>query len=169
MDGIIIMVRDNFLIFLILFLLAQLAACGSESLPTDADIEDLYFNNKSAVEGLVDFCISNPGVKWLGVKPEAIDLSTAYNSKLDNVAVLKAQKKLADIGAVSLFCTRNWGELDYPLVSVTVPLYGAGISVSGVSKGIKFIFKNSGHVQAKVKSGKLKSLGDDGWYIFLYQ
>ena len=167
------MVRDNFVIVLIFFLLAPLSGCDAEklgvsdSLPPDESIEDLYLNNKSSIRGLVEFCTSSPSVKWLGVKPADIELSTALNSKPDSAAVSKAKKSLSDIGAESLMCTRNWGEPDYPLVSVTVPLYGAGISVSGVSKGIRFFANVSDYVQVRVKAGELKSLGDDGWYIYL--
>lgn len=167
------MVRDNFVIVLILVLLAPLSGCdaskldGSDSLLPDASIEDLYLNNKSSIKALVEFCTSSPSVKWLGVKPTDMELSTVLSSKPDSAAVNKAKKTLSDVGAESLMCTRDWGEADYPLVSVTVPLYGAGISVSGVSKGIRFFSNVSDYVQARIKAGELKSLGDEGWYIYL--
>lgn len=166
------MVRDNFAIVLVFFLLASLSGCdtkslgGNNSLPTDASIKNLYLNNKNSINSLVEFCISNPSVKWLGVGLMDIELSTIMSLKPDSATVNKAKESLSDVGAESLMCTRDWGEPDYPLVSVTMPLYGSGISVSGVSKGIRFFPNISDYVQAKVKDGELKILGDDGWYIY---
>lgn len=165
MDGLIIIVRDCFLVFL---LLSFLTGCYAyNSLPTDTDIENAYFNNNSSFNALVGFCNKNPSVKWLGIKPEDIDLSSALDLEPDITSVIRAQETLLEVGSKTLMCTRDWGgEADYPLVAVTVPLYSIGISVSGVSKGIKFISRENIYVKARIESGELKSLGDDGWYIY---
>jgi hypothetical protein len=173
MGGIFIMVRGSLLNALIIFLLVLLSGCGdekfggSDSLLSDVSIEELYFSNKDAVKSLVDFCVSNPSVKWLGVNSERVSLSTVLNLKPDIAAVIEARNTVANIGGQSLVCSRNWQDLDYPLLAVMVSLDNIGISVSGSSKGIIYFFKFGDHVDSMIKTGSLKSLGDEGWYIYL--
>ncbi len=164
---------NNSGLYFILIISGILFGCDTENLSifdpmsSDENIEALFENKNDSIKKLFEFCKSNPSVKWLGTESTGIDISTALDLKPDNTDISEARRAFSDIGGEALMCTRDWSQQDFPLVSVTLPLYGSGLSVSGVSKGIKFIPIFSKNVQARVKSGELKNLGEEGWYIYL--
>tara|TARA_R110000850_G_scaffold246338_2_gene371221 strand:- start:207 stop:719 length:513 start_codon:yes stop_codon:yes gene_type:complete len=164
---------NNIIFYFIFLFFGILLGCDAENfstfdtMPPDEDIEILFTNKNDSIKQLVEFCKSNPSVKWLGTESTGIDLSTVLAFKPENTDISEARRAFTDIGGEALMCTRDWSQQDFPLVSVTLPLYSSGLSVSGVSKGIKFIPIVSNNVKARVKSGELKKLGEDGWYIYL--
>ena len=140
---------NNIIFYFIFLFFGILLGCDAENfstfdtMPPDEDIEILFTNKNDSIKQLVEFC------------------------KSENTDISEARRAFTDIGGEALMCTRDWSQQDFPLVSVTLPLYSSGLSVSGVSKGIKFIPIVSNNVKARVKSGELKKLGEDGWYIYL--
>ncbi|MDG5499643.1 hypothetical protein [Marinobacter sp. BGYM27] len=152
---------------LIVLLMMVLVGCDAfSSAPSDSSVKYLYQKNHSVLNGFVEFCRNNPGVKWLSDGRDEIDLSTLLSAKPDPAVLSGIRNDLSNVGALSLSCTRDWSMTNYPLVAVTVPLYGVGVSVSGSSKGIMHFAHVSEFVQRKTEKGELKSLGEEGWYIY---
>lgn len=139
---------------------------GTHSKITDSEIKDLYHKHKASFVELVNFCKENKSVKRLGVAPGSISLSTAVSEEADEKLVEAARKNLTLVNSETLVCARDWRLRPAPLVSVTIPLEGVGLSVSGSSKGIEFIPIINDGVRRSMEEGELESLGDEGWYIY---
>lgn len=143
-----------------------LSSCGvGSSAPNDADIQRFYQENKSTLTALVEFCANHKYVKWVGRDPGHLSLTSQSNGSID-VAVSTIRKKMEDLDIQSLACTRDRSLSDPPLVSVTIPLYAVGLSVSGSSKGLKYITEEAFNVRARVDSGELRALEESRWYIY---
>ncbi len=134
--------------------------------PLDEDVRILFVDNKMIVLSLLDFCKNNVGVKWLGFELDAVDLASTVTTIPTSNTLNLAREKLEVLGAEALMCTRDWSVTDSPLVSVTLPLHGAGLSVSGAGKGIRYLKDSTSVVKDKIEKGELKALDSKGWYIY---
>ncbi|MCG7537888.1 hypothetical protein [Pseudoalteromonas sp. OOF1S-7] len=161
------MIQDKLMKVMFAVILVSILGCdssGENNPPSNDSVRNFYTQNKVHIESFVEFCALQERVRWLGVND--IDLSSKSDANLDDFSVANTRLVMTDLGIESMFCARDYSKINAPLVSVTLPLYNSGLSVSGVSKGIKFIVVESARVKEQINNGELTHLGDTGWYIY---
>ncbi|RZM78469.1 hypothetical protein C3B51_14930 [Pseudoalteromonas rubra] len=161
------MIKDKLMKVMFTVTLVSILGCdssGEHKPPSNDSVRIFYNQNKVRIEGFVEFCALHESVKWLGVND--IDLSSKPNENIDSFSVTNTRLVMNNLGIESIFCARDYSKVNAPLVSVTLPLYNSGLSVSGISKGVKFIVFESARVKEQLKNGELAYLGDIGWYIY---
>lgn len=131
--------------------------------PTALDIELFYHDNRDALISLVAYCVDHESVKWIGDDQGEIDLVVRDSRESDAAQLRRTMKRLR---VESISCTRDWSTSSRPLVAVTIPTYTAGLSVSGLSKGLKYLSEHAKNVQLRTERGELKAIGD-GWYVYI--
>jgi len=115
---------------------------------------------------MVDFCSENISVRRLGLTRKKVKFSRSRSEVPSDSMLSEMQNKLQKLGAKSLICTRDWSLAVAPLVSVTIPLYNSGLSVSGNTKGITYLKVMNSVTREQIKSGELILIDKSGWYIY---
>lgn len=155
---------------LVLISFIILIGCGrgnNGAVPTDGEVEVFYKSNVVKLTSFVQFCADHKSVKWVGQNLHDIDIALHDNDAVPEETLKQLHRKMQELEVESFSCSRNWSERGHPLISVTIPLYTIGLSVSGSSKGLKYLTENAQSVQSRVDTGELRAIGDGGWYIFL--
>lgn len=134
--------------------------------PSDEEMKIFFFENMPDILSVRDFCMNNLGVKWLGIESGDVEVAGSVKATPDVELLHEVRESLKFLGAEVLICTRDWSLPSIPLVSVVLPLYSSGLSVSGSRKGYRYIVNLNASVKAKIQSGELIVLGEKGWYIY---
>lgn len=143
-----------------------LSSCSDDQIPTDKSIRDFFAIYRQEMEEVVRVCKVNSNIRWIGANNDELSFYQKSGEYNQLIGVESARSILNRHAIRSLSCSRNRISPDKPLISVTIPLYSSGISVSGYSKGIRFFPNVLPAMETSLELGKLSKLNVSGWYIY---
>lgn len=155
---------------LLLLVALALSGCGfiPDQEPTDDELRAFFTKHQYSLERLVEFCINVPMIRWIG-----LDKYDLYNRQIDTginfenaERVMTTQGVMRDLQVESMACARNFSLPDAPLVAVTIPVFNAGLSIGGRSKGFRYLTEHAVILDEHIISGKLILIDQPNWYIY---
>ena len=143
-----------------------MTACNFQPEPSNQKIVSFFEDNISELEKLVEFCVQNPEVRWLGSEVGQIDIVKLIPENLDIFARNEAWGIVDRLGLRSMACIRNWRTEDNDLISVGFSIWAVGLAVSGRSKGLEYLFEMGPQMKGYIASGEFMALDKEGWYMY---
>ena len=144
----------------------SMCACGGDiSPPSDTAVLDFFKQNRAEVYSFVQFCEENTDVRVIGESPG--ETTGAWSSAYpEDTAVESIRALMNKMNVKALSCTHDGSLPTTPLISVVIQLYRKGTSFSSTMSGIIFFTTDGSHIEDAQKRGELKSLGEQGWYMY---
>ncbi|MDE0155656.1 MAG: hypothetical protein OXS28_08650 [Gammaproteobacteria bacterium] len=146
--------------------LLSLTACNDPPESSNEEIVSFFEDNVSELEKLVEFCVHNPDVRWMGSEVGQIDVVTLIPENPDISTRNEAWGIIDRLGLRSIACLRDWRAEGRDLIAVGFSIWAVGLAVSGRSKGLEFAFEETPNIKSSVTSGEYMALDKEGWYLY---